>query len=65
MRKRKAGRVGSKTKTIRKRNAVKDLSARKARRVVGGLLPAVRARQTLGRPDLPTDQITVYYGKIE
>jgi hypothetical protein len=60
MRKRKAGRAG-------KRNAVKDLSARRARKVVGGLLPAVRSSQraTPGQTSLPTESWSLHYDKIQ
>jgi hypothetical protein len=66
MRKRKAGRVGSKPTAAGKRDAVKDLSARQARRVAGGLLPAVRAAQrvTPSQTNLPTESWSLHYQKI-
>jgi len=67
MRKRNAGRVGSKTTAGRKRAGVKDLSARTARRVVGGLLPAVRSEQrvTPSQTNSPTESWSLHYQKIE
>jgi hypothetical protein len=67
MRKRKAGQVGSKPTAARKRDAVKDLSARKARRVVGGLLPAVRSesRATPKQADVPLESVSFSYSKIQ
>ena len=67
MRKRNVGRVGSKATAARKRDGVKDLSARKARRVVGGLLPAVRPgqRPTPNQTDLPLESVSFSYSKIQ
>ena len=67
MRKQKAGRVGSKPTAARKRKAVKDLSARKARSVVGGLLPAVRPapRATPNQGDVPLESVSFSYAKIQ
>ena len=67
MRKRNAGRVGSKTTAARKRDGVKDLSARTARRVVGGLLPAVRSEQraTPSQTNAPTDSWSLHYQELE
>jgi hypothetical protein len=49
---------------------VKDLSARKARRVVGGLLPAVKpAREAApaspSTSSLPLETVSFNYGKIQ
>ena len=67
MRTRNAGRVGSKTTAARKRDGAKDLSARQARRVVGGLLPAVRPAQrpTPNQADLPLESVSFNYAKIQ
>jgi hypothetical protein len=70
MRKRNAGRVGSKATAARKRDAVKDLSARSGG-VVGGFLPAAGATKlaaadaTTVRGQMATDTCVVWYGKIE
>jgi hypothetical protein len=65
MRKRKAGRAGSKPAAARKRDGVKDLSARKARSVVGGLLPAVRQPgATPSKSELLTESISINYSKM-
>jgi hypothetical protein len=70
MSKRNVGRVGRKRTGARKRSAVKDLSARKARRVVGGLLPAVKpAREAApaspSTSSLPLETVSFNYGKIQ
>jgi hypothetical protein len=67
MRKRKAGRVGSKPTAAGKRAAAKDLSARQARKVVGGLLPAVRPaeRAAPSQTNAPTESWGFHYGKVE
>ena len=66
MGKRKGGRVGSKAAAARKRDAVKDLSARGARKVVGGLLPAVQGshNRARGGDDYPLESISFVYSKI-
>jgi hypothetical protein len=61
MSKRSVGRVARKGTAARKRDAVKDLSAQKARAVVGGLLPAVQparasASRSPGTTNLPLEQ---------
>jgi len=65
MSKRRDERVG-RTRAARRRNGAKDLSARKARRVVGGLLPAVRPEPRLaqGQAVEPTKQM-FNYQKLE
>ena len=42
MSKRNVGRAGQKGTAARKRHPAKDLAAKETRRVVGGLLPAVK-----------------------
>jgi hypothetical protein len=70
MGKRSVGRVGRKGTGARKRNTVKDLSARKARRVVGGLLPAVKpAREALpaspSPSSVPQETVSFSYSKVQ
>ena len=62
--------MGKKGTGARKRNAVKDLSARKARRVVGGLLPAVKPAQKAAPASpspssLPLETVSFNYGKVQ
>jgi len=70
MSKRNVARGGRKGTGARKRNAVKDLSARKARSVVGGLLPAVKpAREALpaspSPSSVPLETVSFSYGKVQ
>jgi hypothetical protein len=59
VKKKKAAKTG-KAKTSRKRAGVKDLSAKKAAVVRGGLPAAARMS-----PGVPTEQLSVNYGKIQ
>jgi len=66
----RVGPRGGKGKAARKRDAARDLSARAARKVVGGLLPAVQvAREvsapTQGTSTRPTEQVSFSYSKLE
>jgi len=65
MSKRRVGRGGRKVTAARKRDAVKDLSARKDRGVVGGLLPAFQASREPARAadERPTESISFVYGR--
>ena len=66
MKKKKATRAG-KAKSSPKRAGVKDLSAKKAAVVRGGLPAVQKVREAAARmsPEVPTDQISVNYGKIQ
>jgi hypothetical protein len=57
----------SEAKASRKRAGVKDLSAKKAAVVRGGLPAVQKVREAAARvaPEVPTDQISVNYGKIQ
>jgi hypothetical protein len=56
-----------KAKTARSRSRVKDLSAKKAATVRGGLPAVQKVRDAAVKiaPDLPTEQLAVNYVKIK
>jgi hypothetical protein len=65
MGKRSGGRAGDKVRATGKREAAKDLSARKGHAVVGGLLPAIQARPGAQSSDsIPTETVSLNFDKI-
>jgi len=65
MGKRGAGRAVDKAKAAGKREAAKDLSARKGHAVVGGLLPATQARPgTQNSDQIPTETLSLNFDKV-
>jgi hypothetical protein len=61
----KAKKAG-KAKASRKRSAVKDLPAKKAATVRGGLPAVQKVREAAARQEsLPTEQLSVNYAKIQ
>jgi hypothetical protein len=67
MAKRNVKRHAGKT-PARKRSAARDLSTRSARKVVGGLLPAVQNARAVSVPTqgtVPMEQWSMNYSKLE